>query len=164
MNRENGSSLPHCHQSKRHYNVTIIFYIEVSMSTKIRYLWGFLFSFCLNFLKKITANLNCFQSRYILLFSCDVCCCCCWSRIPKLAPSSLVERYCPTSSYSQCPSVSQWIKIRKKGKSRKIQHISAMYIMIQLFFFQKVDRQNENPIFQISTLHSTIFKRKHSFH
>ena len=89
---------------KDYINVTIIFYIEVSMTTKIRYLWGFLFSFCLNFLKKVAANLNCFQSRYILLFSCDVCCCCCWSRIPKLAPSSLAERYCPTSS--SCPSVS----------------------------------------------------------
>ena len=133
MNRENGSSLPHCHQSKRHYNVTIIFYIEVSMSTKIRYLWGFLFSFCLNFLKKITANLNCFQSRYILLFSCDVCCCCCWSRIPKLAPSSLVERYCPTSS--QCPSVSQWIKIRKKREIQEnIAHQCHVYNDSVIFF------------------------------
>ena len=84
---------------KDYINVTIIFYIEVSMTTKIRYLWGFLFSFCLNFLKKITTNL---MFRVGSNYLADVCCC--WSRIPKLAPSSLAERYCPTSS--SCPSVS----------------------------------------------------------
>ena len=146
MNRENGSSLPHCHQSKRHYNVTIIFYIEVSMSTKIRYLWGFLFSFCLNFLKKITANLNCFQSRYILLFSCDVCCYCCWSRIPKLAPSSLAERYCPTSS--SCPSVSQWIKIRKKGNLGKFSTSVPCANDLTLIFFKKLRDKMEITSFK----------------